>query len=68
MSKATELRQKDVAGLQAEVKDLQKAHFGLRMQKATQQLNNTAQLRLTRRAIARAKTILAQKQAESTKA
>jgi large subunit ribosomal protein L29 len=68
MSKATELRQKDVAGLQAEVKDLQKAHFGLRMQKATQQLNNTSQLRLTRRAIARAKTILAQKQAESTKA
>jgi large subunit ribosomal protein L29 len=38
------------------------------MQKATQQLNNTSQLRLTRRAIARAKTILAQKQAESTKA
>lgn len=68
MSKATELRQKDVAGLQVEVKDLQKAHFGLRMQKATQQLNNTAQLRLIRRAIARAKTILAQKQAESTKA
>ena len=54
----TELRQKDVAGLQAEVKALQKAHFGLRMQKATQQLNNTATLRSTRRAIARAKTIL----------
>ena len=59
----TELRQKDVAGLQAEVKELQKAHFGLRMQKATQQLNNTASLKSTRRAIARAKTILAQKQA-----
>ncbi|MBP7566597.1 MAG: 50S ribosomal protein L29, partial [Burkholderiaceae bacterium] len=63
-----ELRQKDVAGLQAEVKDLQKAHFNLRMQKATQQLGNVAQLRITRRAIARAKTVLAQKQAESTKA
>ena len=61
--KTTELRQKDVAGLQAEVKELQKAHFGLRMQKATQQLNNTASLKSTRRAIARAKTILAQKQA-----
>lgn len=60
---ATELRQKDVAGLQAEVKALQKAHFNLRMQKATQQLNNTNTLRQTRRAIARAKTILAQKQA-----
>ena len=58
-----ELRAKDVAGLQTEVKELQKAHFGLRMQKATQQLNNTAQLRVTRRAVARAKTILAQKQA-----
>ncbi len=60
--KTTELRQKDVAGLQAEVKDLQKAHFGLRMQKATQQLNNTASLRNARRDIARAKTILAEKQ------
>jgi large subunit ribosomal protein L29 len=59
----SELRQKDVAGLQAEVKELQKAHFGLRMQKATQQLNNTASLRATRRGIARAKTILAEKQA-----
>ncbi|MBL8337325.1 MAG: 50S ribosomal protein L29 [Rhodoferax sp.] len=59
--KTTELRQKDVAGLEAEVKALQKAHFGLRMQKATQQLNNTATLRSTRRDIARAKTILAEK-------
>ena len=56
----TELRTKDVEGLKAEVKELQKAHFGLRMQKATQQLNNTSTLRSTRRAIARAKTILAE--------
>ena len=56
----TELRQKDVAGLQNEVKELQKAHFGLRMQKATQQLTNLATLRSTRRSIARAKTILAE--------
>jgi len=60
---AKDLRNKDVAGLEAEVKSLQKAHFGLRMQKATQQLNNTATLRSTRRDIARAKTILAQKRA-----
>ena len=59
--KTTELRQKDVAGLQVEVKELQKAHFGLRMQKATQQLNNTATLRSTRRDNARAKTILVEK-------
>ena len=65
--KTTELRQKDVAGLQSEVKALQKAHFGLRMQKATQQLNNTATLRTARRDIARAKTILVEKQsAEKT--
>ena len=63
--KAKDLRSKDAAGVEAEVKSLQKAHFGLRMQKATQQLNNTASLRVTRRDIARAKTILAQKRAET---
>ncbi|KJS67957.1 MAG: 50S ribosomal protein L29 [Comamonadaceae bacterium BICA1-1] len=62
-----ELRLKDETALQAEVKSLQKAHFNLRMQKATQQLNNTATLGETRRAIARAKTILAQKRASATK-
>jgi large subunit ribosomal protein L29 len=67
-SKAADLRNKDVAGLQAEIKDLQKAHFGLRMQKATQQLSNTSTLRITRRDIARAKTILAQKQQQETQA
>lgn len=61
--KTSELRQKDTAALKDEIKSLQKAHFGLRMQKATQQLSNTSLLRQTRRAIARAKTILAQKQA-----
>ena len=66
--KTTELRQKDVAGLKTEVKELQKAHFGLRMQKATQQLNNTATLRNARRAIARAKTILVEKQTAETSA
>src|SRR3954466_8951783 len=64
MTKAKDLRSKDTAGVEAEVKSLQKAHFGLRMQKATQQLNNTATLRSTRRDIARAKTILAQKRAD----
>ncbi|MEY3953689.1 MAG: ribosomal protein [Pseudomonadota bacterium] len=61
--KASELRQKDVAAIKDEIKSLQKAHFGLRMQKATQQLGNTASLAETRRAVARAKTVLAQKQA-----
>ncbi len=62
--KTTELRNKDIAGLKDEVKALQKAHFGLRMQKATQQLTNTGTLRVTRRDIARAKTILVQKQTQ----
>ena len=65
--KASELRSKDVDGLQKEVADLLKAHFGLRMQKATQQLSNHSQLGKTRRDIARAKTVLAQKKKEATK-
>lgn len=65
--KASELRAKDVAALKKEVTDLLKAHFGLRMQKATQQLTNHSQLGKTRRDIARAKTVLAQKKKEATK-
>jgi large subunit ribosomal protein L29 len=65
--KASELRAKDVAGLQKEVGDLLKAHFGLRMQKATQQLTNHTTLGNTRRDIARAKTVLAQKKKEAAK-
>lgn len=44
--------------------ELLKAHFGLRMQKASQQLNNHSQLGKMRRDIARAKTILAEKTKE----
>jgi len=66
--KTTELRKKDVAGLQTEIKELQRAHFGLRMQKATQQISNTATLRIARRDIARAKTILGEKQNAETSA
>ncbi|MEY4507497.1 MAG: ribosomal protein [Pseudomonadota bacterium] len=65
--KTAELRQKDTAGLKEEVKSLQKAHFGLRMQKATQQLTNTTVLGQTRRAIARAKTIMAEQQRAAAK-
>ena len=65
--KASELRGKDIAGLQKEVADLLKAHFGLRMQKATQQLSNHSQLGKTRRDIARAKTVLAEKKKGAAK-
>lgn len=68
MSKdTTELRNKDAAALATEVKELQKAHFSLRMQKGTQSLGNTAQLKATRRAIARAKTILTEVQKSDAK-
>jgi large subunit ribosomal protein L29 len=67
MIKASELRAKDVPALEKEVTDLQKAHFGLRMRKATQQLSNHSELGKTRRDIARAKTILAQKKKEAAK-
>ncbi len=63
--KTSELRQKDAAGLQTEIKELQKAHFNMRMQKATQQLTNTAQMKVARRSIARAKTILTEQQAKA---
>ncbi len=61
--KASELRQKNDAELNKELLDLRKAQFGLRMQVATQQLNNTAQLDKVRKDIARIKTIQREKAA-----
>lgn len=65
--KTAELREKDMDALRTELKELQRAHFNLRMQKGTQQLSNTAQLGQARRAIARVKTIIAEKQAAASK-
>ena len=65
--KTSELRAKDAAGLEKEVAELLKAHFGLRMQKATQQLSNHSQLGKTRRDIARAKTVQAEKRKGAAK-
>ena len=53
--KASELQGKDEASLKKELNELLKAQFGLRMQIATQQLQNTAQLKKVRRDIARVK-------------
>ena len=58
---AKELRAKDEAALKQELQDLLNTHLKLRMQKATQQLQNTASLRQTRRDIARVRTILTEK-------
>ena len=58
-----EMREKNPDALLKELQELQKAHFSLRMQHATQQLANTSQLRRTQRDIARVRTVLAQKAA-----
>ena len=44
-NKASELRAKDVAALETEIKDLLKSHFNLRMQRATQQLQDNSALK-----------------------
>ena len=62
--KATELRGKDQEALQKELNELLKAQFGMRMQIATQQLNNTSQLKKVRRDIARVKTVRISKEAK----
>jgi large subunit ribosomal protein L29 len=51
------LAAKSADELAAEIEALAREHFGLRMQKATQQLANTAKLREVRRNIARARTL-----------
>ena len=56
-----ELRTKNVTELNEELTSLLRAYFSLRVQKATQQLTNTSELARTRRAIARVRTILAEK-------
>ncbi|MGC2520810.1 MAG: 50S ribosomal protein L29 [Burkholderiales bacterium] len=55
--KASELRAKDQAQLSKELEELMRAQFGLRMQKSTQQLTNSSQLKKVRRDIARVRTI-----------
>ena len=55
-----EMRKLDATGLQNELNALLKAHMGLRMQKATQQLQNTSQLTKVRRDIARIRTLIRQ--------
>ena len=59
--KPSELRAKDPAQLYQELEELLRAQFSLRMQKATQQLSNTSQLKKVRRDIARVRTVLKEK-------
>ena len=62
--KASELRVKNTDELRQELNELLKAQFSLRMQVATQQLQNTSKLKQVRRGIARVRTLIHQKTAE----
>ena len=59
--KAAELKAKTVDELEKELASLLKAKFGLRMQIATQQTTNVAQVKKMRRDVARVKTVLREK-------
>jgi len=59
-----ELITKDAIALNGELSELLKAQFKLRMQKGTQQLQDTSQLGKVKRDIARVKTVLTQKAAK----
>jgi large subunit ribosomal protein L29 len=56
-----ELRTKDDKALAEELRQLLKAQFSARMQRATQQLQDPSQLRKLRRDIARVHTVMAEK-------
>ena len=68
MMKATELRTKSVDELNAELIELRRAQFSMRMQLATQQLNKVDQIRKVRRDVARVRTVLAEKSKSSANA
>jgi large subunit ribosomal protein L29 len=61
------LADKSPAELQTELEALLKEQFGLRMQAATQQLQNSSKLKDVRRGIARVRTIMHQKASEATR-
>ena len=60
---ANELRDKTPDELRDQLSTLKKEAFNLRFQAATNQLENTARMRIVRRDVARVKTILNQKAA-----
>ncbi len=60
---AKEMREKTPDQLREELANLKKEAFNLRFQQATNQLENTARMRVVRRNAARVKTILNEKAA-----
>lgn len=59
--KAADLRELTAEELQAKLKELEEELFNLRFQLASQQLENTARLKESRRDIARVQTVLREK-------
>ena len=62
MMKAKELREMSVADLEAKAADLKKDLFFLRMQHATNQLDNPGKISVVKKDIARIKTIIREKE------
>ena len=62
MMKAKEIRNMTTEELEAKVAELKKDLFFLRMQHATNHLDNPTKISTTRRDIARVKTVLREKQ------
>jgi large subunit ribosomal protein L29 len=65
MAKAQDLRTMSADQLDDELVKLKKQQFNMRFQRATGQLENTAQVRQVRRDIARIRTVAAAKRAEA---
>jgi large subunit ribosomal protein L29 len=63
--KAQQLRELSAAELAEKIEGLEEEHFNLRFQARMGQLGNPLQLRMVRRDIARAYTILAEKKREN---
>ena len=62
--KANEIRSMSVADLEAKLAELKKDLFMLRMQHATNHLDNPVKISAVRRDIARVKTVIREKQLE----
>ena len=62
MMKASEIRKLSVEDLQAKLADLKKDLFFLRMQHATNQLDNPIKIAVVKKDIARIKTIIREKE------
>ena len=65
MMKANEIRKMSAAELDAKLVELKKNLFMLRMQHATNQLDNPVKIAAVKKDIARVKTIIREKQAEN---